>query len=164
MKGRTTVVRGPGTDGVGPAGRRSRRRGFAYCRQRQWEAPPPGGPLPVAGPAFSGESRGKSTRGRCPLDPRSGEEVLPPIPPSLVARNLWESGSSWDDWPAALAAEGSKRAAHRLGGWGQIHYPSGEPQIHNLVGWCSDLRAYRDSREQITKKKKEKIVGIEEIE
>ena len=102
--------------------------------------------------------------GLCPLDPHSGEEVPPPRPPSLVSGDLWEGRSFGGTRPVALSAIGSKRAAHRLGGWGQIHYPSGEPQIHNLVGWCSDLRAYRDSREQIIKKKKEKIVGIEEIE
>ena len=91
----------------------------------------------MAGPAFSGESRGKSTRGLCPLDPHSGEEVPPPRPPSLVSGNLRGSRSSGDNWPAALSAIGSKRAAHRLGGWGQIHYPSGVPQIHNL--WAGVL-------------------------
>ena len=65
-------------------------------------------------------------------------------------------------WPSQRKAPSEPPTGWAAGD--DFYYPSGEPQIHNLVGWCSDLRAYRDSREQITKKKKEKIVEIEEIE
>ena len=63
---------------------------------------------------------GKSTRGRSPLDPRSGEEVPPLRTPSLVFSGLGGGSSFPLTGLRPAQRKAPRRAAHHLGGWGTL--------------------------------------------
>ncbi len=106
---------------------------------------PPGARCPRGARLSPEKAGGKSAMGRCPLDPRSGEEVPPLRTPSLGCGNGKGCVLSAELACGPLGARLLRRAAHRLGGWHRWKGPFGRGR-QRISRLCGQNRRWQNRR------------------